>query len=306
MDKARLRGVELAYDLVAAPRADAQSAAGLVSEASAAEPAGALRGPLPAVLLNGVAMSVGNWRPLLPFLGRRDCLLHDFRGQLLSSRGVGHRADGSYSLRGHAEDLRALLDLLGLGRVHLVGTSYGSEVGMEFALAFPERTASLTVIDGAADCDALLRSAVEGWKATALADPRAFYRSIQAWNYSADYLARNAAVLASREAAVASFPRDWFADFARLCDAFLAVDLLPRLGAVRAPSFVLVGQHDILKHPGYARRIAAAIPGAEFGIIPGVGHAAVIEAPEPVGRAVGDFIERAERRAARLSARRGG
>ena len=89
--------------------------------------------------VNGVAMTVESWRPQREFFARRyRCLFHDTRGQLRSAKPAQ-----DYSLRMHADDLKGLLDHLDLDRVHLVGTSYGSEIAMIFALAYPEAVRSL-------------------------------------------------------------------------------------------------------------------------------------------------------------------
>lgn len=243
------------------------------------------------VLLNGIAMSIAHWKPFVAALspGRR-VLAHDFRGQLLSARDKG-----PYSLEGHAEDLAALMDALGIGRAHVVGTSYGSEVGLVFARMFPERAQSLAVIDGVSEADAVLRAAVESWKATALADPVAFYRTLVPWTYSASYIASRAELLAAREKAVAGLPRDYFEAFAGLCDAFLAIDETPRLGEIRCPTLVLVGERDILKHRGYAEIIARGVPGSRLELLPGLGHAAAIEDPEAVVASVAAFLDMVER-----------
>ena len=238
-------------------------------------------------LLNGIAMSVGNWRPIVEALvasGRR-VLCHDFRGQMLSERG-----SGPYSLRGHAEDLAGLLRELGIEKAHIVGTSYGGEVALEFALAHPEMTESLSVVDSVSFADPLLVAAVEGWRACALADPVAFYRSIIAWNYSAEYIGANKESLAKRETSIASLPRQWFEDFAGLCDAFLAIDLRGRLGPIVAPTLIVWAEKDILKGESYSRSMAAEIKGARSVCIPGSGHAIAMERPEALARALLDFI----------------
>ncbi len=240
------------------------------------------------VLLNGIAMSVGNWRPIVEVLvsGGRRVLCHDFRGQMLSERGCG-----PYSLRGHADDLAGLMGDLGIGKAHIVGTSYGGEVALEFALAHPEAISSLAVVDSVSFADPMLIAAVEGWKACALADPIAFYRSIIAWNYSAEYIGANKDLLARRESAFASLPRKWFEDFAALCDAFLAIDLKGRLGAIAVPTLVVWAEQDILKGEPYSRSIASEIRGSKTCCIPGSGHAVAMERPEALARELLNFLQ---------------
>ena len=53
-----------------------------------------------------------------------------------------------------------------------------------------------------------------------------------------------------------------------------------------------MGELDILKPPRYSRLIAERIPGAELLVIPGGGHAVILEKPEEVNTAVLGFVEK--------------
>ncbi|PKL06295.1 MAG: hypothetical protein CVV53_05020 [Spirochaetae bacterium HGW-Spirochaetae-9] len=247
------------------------------------------KGPV-VVLLNGIAMSIGHWKPFIDALGTQyRFLCHDMRGQTLSDK-----PKGGYSLGGHAEDLGALMEHLSIPKAHIVGTSYGSEVGMAFALAHPEKCSSLTVIDGVSELDPLLRATAESWMAAALADSRVFYKVLLPWTYSSAYIAANASILAAREDAVAALPGDWFEGFASLCRSFLAVDLTSKLNRITCPTLVLVGDKDILKHEGFATIIAEAVRDSTMKVLPGAGHASVIEQPGAVAAMVDALISEVE------------
>jgi 3-oxoadipate enol-lactonase len=273
--RAAVNGVELSYEIV---------------QGGGAAPGAAGGGVEWVVLLNGIAMSIAHWKPLVERLPAR-CrfLLHDFRGQLLSPDAPG--VPGARSLEDHVADLAALMDALEVPRAHVVGTSYGAEVAMLFAVRHPGRTASLVSIDGVSELDPLLKAAVEGWKAAALADPVAFYRTTIPWNYSSAYLAANAEALARREAVITALPRGWFTSFAGLCDAFLRIDLTKDLHRVSCPTLVLVAGNDILKGERFARIIADHIRGARLRVISGAGHAVVVERPAEVAAAVAGFLD---------------
>ncbi|MDE2779356.1 MAG: alpha/beta hydrolase [Chloroflexota bacterium] len=55
-------------------------------------------------------------------------------------------SDG-YSIPNYAEDLRLLLDHLGVGPAHILGSSAGGPIALQFALEYPERTLSLLLIN---------------------------------------------------------------------------------------------------------------------------------------------------------------
>jgi pimeloyl-ACP methyl ester carboxylesterase len=60
---------------------------------------------------------------------------------------------------------------------------------------------------------------------------------------------------------------------------------------VSMPTLVLWGDKDKLVDPALAPRLAATIPGAVLEVLEGVGHVAMLEAPQPTARAVLGLIE---------------
>jgi 3-oxoadipate enol-lactonase len=242
-------------------------------------------GPRTVALLNGIAMSVSHWKPVTERLAAAGwrVLCHDMRGQLLSDK------PGDYTLEGHARDLAALMDRLGIPKLHVLGTSYGAEVGLAFARDFPDRTESLILVDGVSEADALLTATVESWLRAARADPGLFYRTIIPWNYSAGYIEANREALDKREAVIRSLPPEYFEAFAGLCEAFLKIDLTKDLGRIRCPTLVVVADKDILKHRGFSEILVRGIPGSRLVVIPGAGHAVVVEKPDAVADAALGF-----------------
>ena len=77
--------------------------------------------------------------------GRR-LVAYDLRG-----RGDSDKPPSGYSLAHHGEDLRGLLDHLGLERATLMGHSLGAHIAVRFAAKHPERVAKLVLFDGGLD-----------------------------------------------------------------------------------------------------------------------------------------------------------
>jgi pimeloyl-ACP methyl ester carboxylesterase len=105
------------------------------------------RGP-DVVMVHGLATNLAFW-----YLKSVPLLRDAFRITAYDLRGHGRSEmpPTGYTPTVMADDLDALLEVLGTGRVHLVGHSYGAVVALELALRAPERLASLTLVDARLD-----------------------------------------------------------------------------------------------------------------------------------------------------------
>jgi pimeloyl-ACP methyl ester carboxylesterase len=68
-------------------------------------------------------------------------------------------------------------------------------------------------------------------------------------------------------------------------------DLLARLGDLEVPVLVLFGASDRVVTPAHGRAVAAAIPTAEFAVVPEAGHLPHLENPAATWRPIDAFIE---------------
>jgi pimeloyl-ACP methyl ester carboxylesterase len=69
-------------------------------------------------------------------------------------------------------------------------------------------------------------------------------------------------------------------------------DTVSRLPAVQAPTLVLHGSDDAMAPPANARLLAERIPDAELRILPGAGHAYLLEQPEASFALLTDWLDR--------------
>jgi pimeloyl-ACP methyl ester carboxylesterase len=94
---------------------------------------------LPALLLHGFPQHWWQWRHVIPSLAKeRAVIVPDLRGF-----GWTDAPDGSYRLEAHLQDVVALLDALGVQRVHVVAHDWAAIVGMCLALDLPRRVGGL-------------------------------------------------------------------------------------------------------------------------------------------------------------------
>jgi 3-oxoadipate enol-lactonase len=240
----------------------------------------------PVVLLNGILMTTRSWALQTRCLATRyRCILHDFRGQLRSGK-----PPGPYRLERHVADLLELLDRLEVDRAHLIGTSYGGEIGLLFALTHPERVRSLAAISCVSRVDPSLREKVHRWAEAARSRPEQVYDVSLPDNFSQRFRREHPEVIELGRRRLAECPPEFFEALAWLVEAFATLDVTGRLPEITVPTLVLCGGEDELKPPSSSRVIARGIPGAELLVIPEAGHAVVLERPEEVNTALLGFL----------------
>ena len=98
----------------------------------------------PLVLLRGLGRSVVHWLGYERHLAKRARVITiELRGMGLSTARYRWRDD----LFANADDVAQVLDHLGLEKAHLMGVSLGGMVSLAFGLKYPERAASLIVMN---------------------------------------------------------------------------------------------------------------------------------------------------------------
>jgi 3-oxoadipate enol-lactonase len=211
-------------------------------------------------------------------------LRYDVRGH-----GGSETPPGPYTLDQMARDLFDLLDSLAIAETHFVGVSMGGLIGMTAALTHPSRIKSLVLCDTTACYGSSVRpmwddrirvAEMEGMTA-ALVD-----RTMAIWFTEAfrtkrpEVVERIAAVLRKSD------PRG----YAAAIRAIGFVDLTERIGAIRCPALVVVGEQDPGTPPAMARVIHERIAGSEMLILSGAMHCAVVEDADRFLPALLDFI----------------
>jgi pimeloyl-ACP methyl ester carboxylesterase len=233
----------------------------------------------PLLLLNGGMMSFPAWDDFVPPLEERYRVVRcDFRGQLRSP-GVP-----SAGFPGHAEDLVRLLDHLGVGTCHVAGTSYGAFAGLHLAALAPDRVATLvamTVADRVSDeMWAEAREMVVACReALAGGDREKVYDLISAFAFSEEWAAAHAHEIAARRGLVAHLPDAWFEGLAGLLSALERLDVTPLLPGVSCPVLVLLAGDDRAMPRAGGEALAERLPRGELAVVPGSGHALVVERP---------------------------
>ena len=167
--------------------------------------------------------------------------------------------------------------------------SYGGELGLVFALKYPDMLKSLVVCSAVSYVGPLLYKMVQLWRyACALEDPEMFYYATLPLNFSETFLREQTAVL---EQAKARYEDLDFPPLVRLIDAFLMLNISDQLPLIKTPTCVIAGENDILKptYP-YSKLIHDSVPNSEMVIIRDSGHAIMFDKPEEFNSVVLGFL----------------
>ncbi len=238
-------------------------------------------------ITHSLASDGGSWAEQVPAL-----LGAGFRVLRLDMRGHGGSdpVPGDYTMPALAADVAAVLDALGIARVHYIGLSIGGMIGQAFALDHGHRLLS------ALWCDTLPASppgAAEVW------GPRiAAVRSANSLEPIADasmdrYLSpafrqRNPGRWRQlRDTVVGTTPQGYLGCAAAILD----FDFVSRLPSLRLPVLVVCGEEDAGTPAADNRRLAGLVQGGRYEEIAGMRHFPNVEAPELFNRIMLGWLE---------------
>lgn len=186
-----------------------------------------------------------------------------YRVIAVDTRGHGKSSRGSapFTMAQFAEDLKELLDELGIESLVLLGFSDGANIAMKFALRYPGMLRALILNGGNLDA--------RGIKWHVQLPIELGYRAAKLFAGRSQEARRNMEILGLMVHEPHISPQ--------------------ALSAVRVPTLVIAGTRDMVK-TAHTREIAARIPNAKLEILPG-DHFIAAKKPERFNRAVEEFLD---------------
>ena len=242
------------------------------------------------LFIGGLSADLRCWEP------QRAALAAHFRLTMFDNRGVGRSdaPDEPYSTRLMAEDAAGLLDALRIERAHIIGTSMGGMIAQELAIAHPEKIDRLVLACSRmkAGPARVAMGPVSRWLAEHEKElPRAQRALLTLpWMWSPAFVRDEEKVVAMMAGIAADPIPIPLHGYLRQNEATIAHDTTGRLGAIRAPTLVLVGAEDILTPPSASQVLADNIPGAVLRVLPRGAHTFFLEYAEDVNAALLEFL----------------
>ncbi len=259
-----------------------------------------------AVLLHGKNFCAATWAPTIRALSTAGyrVIAPDQIGFCKSSKPQSYQ----FTFRQLAQNTFDLLDRLGIRRATLVGHSTGGMLAAHYALLHPEAVDALVLVDplGLEDWTAkgVPPVTVEQWYNR---DVKTTADSIRAYEretyYAGDWQDRYEAPVQMLAGLYRGPGREQVAwDSALLDDMILTEPVVYRLGQIKAPTLLVIGDKDVTaigkdfappearpalgRYPELGRAAAAAIPHAKLVEFPTLGHAPQMSDPDAFNAAL--------------------
>ena len=244
----------------------------------------------PIILLNGILASTASWALQVPALVNSGykVILMDFRGQWKSDK-----PRERYSMYQQADDVKGLLDFLGIEKTNVLGISYGGEVGMIFAIKYPELVNSLIVACSIPKVDRYARLIADKWMMAArLRSGKYLFLSMVTDIYSPNFINEKWDFI---EKTILSFEEVDFEAFIELLKSFMELNILNDLPKIKAPTLIITAGRDRTKPDIYSKMMHKKIANSELKVIEGAGHVVNWEKPEEFNKIVLEFLEKHNR-----------
>ena len=252
----------------------------------------------PLVFVHEFAGDARSWEPQMRHFARRyRCIAYDARGYAPSD--VPEDLE-RYSQERARDDIRSVLDGLGIARAHVVGLSMGAFATLHFGMKYPDRALSITVAGGGYGAHPALYAKFQ-------ADARSLARQILE-----EGMAKVAATYghgATRVQLEEKDPRG-FAEFLRMLSEHSPRGSANTMLGYQARRPSLYGLTEEMKRVAVPALIVAGdeeepcleacllmkrcIPAAGLAILPKSGHAINLEEPAMFNALLEDFLGRVE------------
>jgi 3-oxoadipate enol-lactonase len=263
MQRARVNGVELAYEL---------------------------RGSgSPLVMIHGAQGDQTMFADLATrFAGKFQVLTFDQRGS-----GLSEKPHTAYSIALLADDTAALMDQVGFSTAHVIGVSMGGTIAQELVLRHPTKVRSVILgctTPGGSKAIRIGGNAFAAAYSTQDMPAEDRGRALAEAAFTKSYIDKHPEIIPAMIEARRQRPLDPIALGERM-KAVLAHDTYDRLPQISCPTLVITGKDDALVAWQNSQLLAERIPGAKLVLLEPAGHCFWLEQPQQSRDAMARFFD---------------
>ena len=241
----------------------------------------------PAIIFsNSLATDLAMWD------GQAGRLSHSYQVIRYDARGHGESEASSppYALSTLVEDVRGLLDALGIEKAHFVGLSLGGMVGQMFAARYPQRLLSLSLCDTSAIMNrAVWDERIELAQRQGIAP--VVEPSLERW-FTKQFRDSNASVIEGFRQMIARTSLDGYLGSGSALRDMNNIELLSQIST---PTLIVVGRHDPSTPPSAAELLHSKIANSSLVIIEEAAHLPNIEQAKQFNEILEEFLARHSR-----------
>jgi 3-oxoadipate enol-lactonase len=242
----------------------------------------------PVLLVHGFPFNLKMWQPQIDALGDRwRLIVPDLKG---AGESEGPDDASEYTMDSYADELKGLLDELGIDKVVFAGLSMGGYIAFAFLRKYSDRVSALVLADTRAEADP-----PEGVEKRTKQQEQ-----IRSEGTAGLVDALTGALLSDatkeKRPDVQQKLRDVMDNPARSFLGELEAmkarpDSSDGLSSISVPTLIVVGENDPITPPDAARKMHEHIGGSRLVVIPEAGHVSNLEMPDAFNGAVAEFLE---------------
>lgn len=254
----------------------------------------------PILLIPGLGLDHTYYRFGIPLLAAHLQVL------AVDPRGIGGstKSPPPYSVEAWADDFAAMIERLGNGPIHVLGSSLGGAMALALAQRHPHAVRTLSVVGGFSELDRAtelnFRLRLRLIEKLGMSDEVADYMGL--WTLTRKFINSDAgyAVMRANQASIRNNTAETYSAFVEALlrwgrcqpDQESEPKFTALLGSIEASTLVVTSDNDHLIPKELSDLIAARIPNAKLAVMPGAGHIPFMEQPAEVVRIVLDFLQR--------------
>jgi 3-oxoadipate enol-lactonase len=241
----------------------------------------------PVLLVHAFPLRAQMWEPQMESLGDR----WRFVAPDLMGFGASDAPEdpSGYSVDSFADDLKAVLDELGIDRVVLAGLSLGGYVALAFLRKYRSVVSALVLADTRAEGDApeAIEKRTNQQGLVREQGPGALTDGLIGALLGEPTREKKPDVVAN----VRTLMENPAAGYVGALEAMKGrPDSTPDLTSIDVPTLIVVGENDTLTPPELSRKMHEHIGGSRLVVIPEAGHLSNLEAPEAFNGALAEFL----------------